>query len=526
MACWVQVAKTVLSAEFPDFELLQSFSIFTAATKVSTGMNPDAFVTENERHFRRLAAVFNVDADDLAKQFVDHVFIAKEIMRGSTGTTLREAWRQAVLRTQNRASLRDRHPVDALRPVLLRYLVYIASTTAIEHGFAKRLRTLNVQQFCSEEVERNLVKVIMDQELVKHRDTIVLAQKIWAGSYAAPRKVNTPHRLDKGVPQHSRRLTKRSEAGWQRKRRLEVKHGQHGSPQGVQAAVSTDGAWCDALQKEVDFQEDKLKKRKLEAYRDGLLLEEEVDERLQQEATQATKKEVKAAHDRHEDELRHQRRVVVPLPAMWYKDKAALICEGLLDDDKATLALNSLGMQIAPDRASADVFLVSDPAVVSKRSLWAAVLKGGYVSTIEGLYGKGAAVKYEPALTSKRHIWFSPGFCAKHPMVVEITGQLLRAVAKAKWKIIELEHVAGFVERCKRDRHLLGLVEQAEKQDPVHLIAAPRPTPCQTHHFEIGPGTHHPLTDPLNSARLGLPGRRAEEGAHLQRGRSSCAAGE
>jgi hypothetical protein len=467
MGCWVRVAKSVLSAEFPAFELLQSFSIFTAAAKVSTGMCPTAFIEENLRHFQRLAHTFSVDANEFATQFVDHVFIAKQIMQSSPGVSLREAWKEAILRTQKaNPATRANHPVNALRPVVVRYLVYVASTTAIEHGFAKRLRTLSPQQnSCSEDMEVDLIKVILDSELAKDPSTITLAQQIWSNNFGKPRVMTDKIRLSKGVPHH-KRTVKPSEASFQRKRRIDVRLAvRRGGQPGV-VQVDEQSAWCESHQHEIDFQEKKLKKRMIEAYHDGLLLEDEVDDRLRRDAAGAMANDKKLAHDRHVADRRHERRQATPLPAEWFAGKSVFVESGG-DDDIMRKEIHDLGMTLVPERSHADVMLVADPAVMSKRSLWAAVLKGMHVSTLTGLRGRGAAVKYEPALTSKRHVWFSPAFRAKHPTVVQMLGVFLQGVGdiKIKWRVREYADAADFAGHI-RDQHLIGLVLQSEKQEP------------------------------------------------------------
>ena len=476
MGCWVRVAKSVVSAEFPAFELLQSFSVFTAAAKVSTGMCPAAFVMENQRHFKRLARVFNVDADELAAQFVEHVFIAREIMMSSPGVSLREAWKDAILRTQSSRAA-TRRPANALLPVVMRYLVYVASTTAIEHSFSKRLRTVKPQQLSwSDSTESDLIKVLLDYEAAKDATTISLAQKVWAESFSATRMWKTP-RLTKGVPSTA---VKASEAAFQRKRRVATRRGVHGGPQaqGVYGGgpQGVESQWCDSLQAEIDFQAHKLKKRKIEAYQDGLLLEDEADEHLRREAEQATANDHKAARDRHVAERRQDRRQATPLPATWFAGKSVFIEDC---NEEAQKEIYGLGMTITRERRNADVMLVTDPTSMSKRSTWAAILKGIHVSTVSGLRGRGPAIKYEPALASKRHVWLSPSFRAKHPTLVDMMGVFMQGDQdfKVKWRIKGLVDVAEFVDKVKRDKDLIGLVLSREKEEPPPTPLDPPWTP-------------------------------------------------
>lgn len=55
------------------------------------------------------------------------------------------------------------------------------------------------------------------------------------------------------------------------------------------------------------------------------------------------------------------------------------------------------------------------PADISERMLWAAVLRGGYVTSPELFNGGAAAVvKYKAALSVKRLVFLTDGFVTKH----------------------------------------------------------------------------------------------------------------
>ena len=88
--------------------------------------------------------------------------------------------------------------------------------------------------------------------------------------------------------------------------------------------------------------------------------------------------------------------------------------------------------------------VVANPADIDRRCLWAASLRGTYVVAASVvLHGKGAAIKYKPALSVKRKVWISGGFEQKRPVVAKVIRD---TVASARddgevvgWKLIASE---------------------------------------------------------------------------------------
>lgn len=73
MRCWHKVALSVLSAEFPSFEVWQAFNIFR--------LKPVSVATDvpAAEHFERISKAFGIDKTQLKVQYVDHVHLAASI---------------------------------------------------------------------------------------------------------------------------------------------------------------------------------------------------------------------------------------------------------------------------------------------------------------------------------------------------------------------------------------------------------------------------------------------------------------
>ncbi len=125
MRAWVRLALSVMEAECPSFCILHSFSVFDLregrGDVVASGWRPDA------KHVERLAQSFHVDAQALSAQLQEHRPYAQAI-KINNNCGCREAWREAVLRR--------RVPSDSLQAVLLRYLVWTASSSGVEQRFS------------------------------------------------------------------------------------------------------------------------------------------------------------------------------------------------------------------------------------------------------------------------------------------------------------------------------------------------------------------------------------------------------
>ncbi len=138
---WCGLARSVVAAEFPEFESVQAFTVL-ALQPFAEQRCCDA---EEERALRtdkleKLSALLELDIHALTQQFFDHLPIAQHHF-DKNGCTSLVAWRTALERIfegSDRAVRRRlaAHPMDELRKVLWRAFAWGVSTSGVEQKFS------------------------------------------------------------------------------------------------------------------------------------------------------------------------------------------------------------------------------------------------------------------------------------------------------------------------------------------------------------------------------------------------------
>ena len=72
---WVVLARSVVEAEFPEFEALQSFCVLRLEKNGMDSFNRE----QGELHLAKLASFLNLDRDALQAEFFDHRPVALHI---------------------------------------------------------------------------------------------------------------------------------------------------------------------------------------------------------------------------------------------------------------------------------------------------------------------------------------------------------------------------------------------------------------------------------------------------------------
>jgi hypothetical protein len=127
MAVWAEMAQAAVEAEFPDFLVINSFAVF----ELSDQAQAVAETPVDETHCQRLAKLFSVSPQEFASQLA-RVRPTAQAMKNSSKCSNHEAWRKAVQR-----QLKARPGgLEALRTVVMRYLVWSSSTTGVEQSFS------------------------------------------------------------------------------------------------------------------------------------------------------------------------------------------------------------------------------------------------------------------------------------------------------------------------------------------------------------------------------------------------------
>ena len=134
MQSWVHLASRTLNAEFPHWETFVAFGVF--------GLEKDCAerLDEGRAHCQTLGKAVGVQPTKLAAEIEAHRRAARRAYE--SGATFKQAWVNAIRAAQRSTRVQQGHPSYALRPVLLRYLAWGASTSGVEQGFGKQSQAL------------------------------------------------------------------------------------------------------------------------------------------------------------------------------------------------------------------------------------------------------------------------------------------------------------------------------------------------------------------------------------------------
>lgn len=93
------------------------------------------------------------------------------------------------------------------------------------------------------------------------------------------------------------------------------------------------------------------------------------------------------------------------------------------DEQAFKRALRTHSLQRVHDRLHAHVFVVANLGALGQRVRWCCMLGGGLICDVKCIVAgghSGASIGLKAATLSKRQIWCSPEFVAKHPEVHKI----------------------------------------------------------------------------------------------------------
>lgn len=201
MQAWCLLAKEVVLAEHPDFEIIACFACFDLAEfpkdsldKIIQKGRSDKFNND----LQNLARAFNVNEVGLTQEFWDYGARAS-IHHDKTDCSNVAAWQWAH-KASSSAAARKRHPVSNLELVLAAYVSMSSSDSIIEHDFSRVKKLLGESRLhCKDGTENDLVMVLLsppelDTEVVQR------ALYVWSELYSGTRgRHEGESRIDKGT---------------------------------------------------------------------------------------------------------------------------------------------------------------------------------------------------------------------------------------------------------------------------------------------------------------------------------------
>ena len=286
MKCFTKLAREVVSAEFPSYDLFAAFQVFDLGNRSggppngeeggdfgcrSGGLPNGEEGGDFAQCSSRLAQVFKVDPAELKAQILAHRPIAARIKASSYGFDNRAAWQAAVRKTQGHHGTKAAYPANALMAVLTRYLAFGMSTSGVEQSFSVGLRALEPARLnMSEDIEEATLRFATlkwqrsesDSELPKL--LVQRARELWVECGFGQSRTHTAQRADSGIKRHHSADAEPGEGG----ERAWLKAKRHAVANAL-AETHIDG--CDAKAADPDVGElgpQGTKKRKNSAKRD------------------------------------------------------------------------------------------------------------------------------------------------------------------------------------------------------------------------------------------------------------------
>lgn len=474
MANFVSLVIASLQAEFPSYEVIQSFSLFGLDGECVPGQ---AALAQKEAT-QRLSMVFNVDAARLGQQIIDAKPHAKYLVK-QRGCSAMEAWGE-VLRKLSDRRLRKTHPSSELVVVAHRYLAFSGcSTSGVEQNFSILRRIFPPQR-------GGLVPRLEAGELSLHIGIeendfpiiIAAARKIWGEVYGEARRSPLSPKFRSGVRCKNPLRRPTSEAAWLVARRAAVDQLASTSRKRPFAAVDTDALqrgqseWCTELAEEARKLGIKARSRKVLAATAGHLLSSELSPELREESNAMQKHQFKRDMEMARQEARVALAVSPTAPIELNTAKVHI--DGKLRkansevDARVRREAQRHSMHVVFDRWQSDILIVPRLADPGQRAILIAGLYGRRIAGPELILNNGenaASIKFQRAVATRRWLWISTGCAMHHSSVVDIVRSAAIS-AESRWTVLPSQR--AFLKKTLAS--MSGPVRQHRRYDAIALV--------------------------------------------------------
>lgn len=218
---WVHLCHEACEAEFPDFHLFSSMSVLDLR---SGGRRTD----ERCACLRRLAGALQVDEQGLLSEFEALRPVAMGF-RQKQDCTSRDAWKQALKRSQASSALKQKYQIENLAPLLQAHACWTTSSSGVEQAFSKAERSHGAKNFgpkAADSERRAMVCLTyIDSVAARLASVVGKARGLYAAKVSRHLGQYKMKRLDKGVKKGPRTKLagKFVEKTWINHRRASVK---------------------------------------------------------------------------------------------------------------------------------------------------------------------------------------------------------------------------------------------------------------------------------------------------------------
>jgi hypothetical protein len=270
---WTVLARDVLKAEFPDFDLVCAFSVFTVPKDMATALPVDVLTK-----LSRLAQSF--DLPQLRDEYEDHLPLAVAA-RARSGCSHLASWVEALRINSKVRGAIIAHPSKQMWHALQRYACFSPSTSAVEQSFSKLALRLPAQRLnASAASEMQSARLLLAKLSATELESMCSnAQQVWKRAFPAGYREHTQPRVDLGLPKkrvlqndlaHDGDTGTKLTEGRFVKRCLQATRAASQAEAGCSDRCLDQGrmtAWTAAHDKERQFNEAKRQRRLVEALR-------------------------------------------------------------------------------------------------------------------------------------------------------------------------------------------------------------------------------------------------------------------
>ena len=414
--------------------------------------------------------------------------------------------RLAVETSQSDSRRRATYPIGNLLPALQRCAAYAFTTCGVEQSFAQCKLLLGEQRGCCDHGLLNDELQIISYVDRAYDDAIIRrAREEWAAIYGTARAVARRERCDKGIARGALKTARTTEKAWIEQRRASVSDLVSSGSVSTSTSSPVDGTinaaaertaertWSARHEKEQDFQLAKQIKNFMASMEANHVLPSEITDEHIVAFADFQEKQAKNGRAYNTKKKKCMEALTVAIRPIVGRQTVFLDCDLRVPASHFADGLRALNFQRVHDRHRARVFIVENIDHFGQHTKWAAVLNGGWIATVDYILngGSGAALKYKRALSSKRAVWCSPAFKARHAEVHKVIASSMLASTSHKWSWIDTKDAAILIgkrrARSGNDGEIMALVtgeEQRHDQDAaLHQMCACvcMCTPAHTH---------------------------------------------
>jgi hypothetical protein len=489
MTNWVKVMQEISATEFPDYDLLAQFSVFSIKPQRSPGLD-----SAERAALSHIAHALGANLEALTRQTEEHKRIAEHEMRAQPSLTSVVAWERALRRTQADAKRRQRYPADVLRPVLQFYAVASGTTSGIEQNFSVAKRNLGEQWAGSPLAEERRLCLTLARRAAKPTTTelsrlLEAARHVWAATFGPPRVSGQARQCGVGqsLAAKRRRATTprraKSHAAWLRRRReaarqLEAAADGNAANGSKAVAALAEAQWTKQHQAEVDRQRSVRADRERDAAACGLAAYEgpDLNAKVAEERTKENRRQQTLAALHRRAAAVRSRPVVADI-----KGKNVWVHPNALDTMATSQSAwwTPQSLRVVASLHLADVLVVPDAAQPGGRTRTLAALRGCLVVTPDFfLSPPGVAVQWKADLQLQRTVYFSEGVRAAHTAMVDLILLALKGQSESRWRVFlgdqwpEFQGVAAKKVAQKRGYELRSVLLATELRAPQFRSAA------------------------------------------------------